>query len=169
MPSLADYRIEGQLGSGTYGKVYKVRRLSDDAILVLKQVSLRNLSAREQKEALNESRLMGSGAPPARHTTPRVIHAEGISEYYYGLRRRQDLAEVIERKRAESGAPDSPKRSCGSGSYRCAKGYSTCTRSAYYTATLNPPTCSSVRTATCTWGPWSGPPDGSHSNFVSRL
>ena len=104
MPSLADYRIEGQLGSGTYGKVYKVRRLSDDAILVLKQVSLRNLSAREQEEALNESRLM---ATVEHH--PRVIryHESFMQKGYLNIimdyAEGGDLAEVIERKRAEGG------------------------------------------------------------------
>ena len=38
------YAILECLGSGTYGKVYKVRRKQDGAILVLKQVSMEGLS-----------------------------------------------------------------------------------------------------------------------------
>ena len=40
------YEIVECLGSGTYGKVYKVRRKADGAILVLKQVSMEGLSVR---------------------------------------------------------------------------------------------------------------------------
>ena len=58
MPSLADYTVESSLGCGTYGKVFTVRRTEDGALLVLKQVALAALTAKEQGEALNESRLM---------------------------------------------------------------------------------------------------------------
>jgi hypothetical protein len=48
------YEILASLGSGTYGKVFKVRRIEDGAILVMKQVPLLGLTEREQMETLNE-------------------------------------------------------------------------------------------------------------------
>ena len=42
------------LGSGTYGQVSKVRRLSDGRVLVLKQVPLDGLSDDDRMETLNE-------------------------------------------------------------------------------------------------------------------
>ena len=42
------------LGSGTYGQVSKVRRLSDGRVLVLKQIPLDGLSDDDRMETLNE-------------------------------------------------------------------------------------------------------------------
>lgn len=55
-----EYRILKSLGRGTYGKVYKVERKRDGAILVLKQIALNELTPREQQDVLNEV------SPPAR-------------------------------------------------------------------------------------------------------
>ena len=52
------YEIIDTLGCGTYGKVYKVRRMSDSAVLVLKQVSLEGLSEKDMEETLNEAQVM---------------------------------------------------------------------------------------------------------------
>ncbi len=43
-----------QLGKGSYGVVYKVRRKSDQKLLVLKQINIKNMSARARNEAMNE-------------------------------------------------------------------------------------------------------------------
>lgn len=51
-----EYRILKTLGQGTYGKVYKVERKRDGAILVLKQVALGELTPREREDVLNEVR-----------------------------------------------------------------------------------------------------------------
>ena len=37
---LSNYEIEKQLGKGTYGVVYKVKKKDDNKIYVLKQISL---------------------------------------------------------------------------------------------------------------------------------
>ena len=46
-----------QLGKGSYGVVYKVRRKSDQKLLVLKQINIKNMSARARNEAMNEVRV----------------------------------------------------------------------------------------------------------------
>jgi len=38
------FKIIGNLGTGTYSKVYKVKRISDGKIYALKKVKLPNLS-----------------------------------------------------------------------------------------------------------------------------
>ena len=47
-----------ELGKGTYGRVYRVRRKSDGTIFVRKQVSLEGMSDEDRKETLNEARVM---------------------------------------------------------------------------------------------------------------
>ena len=52
------------VGDGAYSSVYKVRRLADNTEYALKRVKLPNLSEKEQKNALNEVRILASVKHP---------------------------------------------------------------------------------------------------------
>lgn len=77
-----EYRILKTLGQGTYGKVYKVERKRDGAILVLKQVALGELTPREREDVLNEVRVRRgaqgadcAGDPMGRWAARLTLHA----------------------------------------------------------------------------------------------
>jgi len=55
-----NFKIIGKLGVGTYLKVYKVKRLSDDKFYALKKVRMPKLSTKEKENALNEVRILAS-------------------------------------------------------------------------------------------------------------
>ena len=44
----ADFKILNQLGKGSYGVVYKVRRIADSREYALKEVNLREMTQRER-------------------------------------------------------------------------------------------------------------------------
>lgn len=46
------YRVLESIGSGTYGRVYKVQRLVDNVFLVLKQIPFGGIPASEQSEVI---------------------------------------------------------------------------------------------------------------------
>ena len=48
------------LGEGSYGKVYKVQRASDDGFYAMKETNLSGLSQMERSDAVNEVRLLVS-------------------------------------------------------------------------------------------------------------
>ena len=52
------------IGDGAYSSVYKVRRIQDQQQYALKRVKLQNLSEKEQKNALNEVRILASVKHP---------------------------------------------------------------------------------------------------------
>jgi serine/threonine protein kinase len=56
--SLADFELLTRLGSGSFGVVYKSRRLIDNCIYVVKAVRISELSFKEQGEAINEVKLL---------------------------------------------------------------------------------------------------------------
>ena len=58
--SLSDFEILSQLGKGSFGFVYKVRRKSDNIIYALKKVSFSQLSQKEKANSLNEIRILAS-------------------------------------------------------------------------------------------------------------
>eukprot|EP00940_MAST-03C_sp_MAST-3C-sp2_P002165 g2165.t1 len=57
---LRDFRKLKKLGAGSFGNVYKVRRLKDGETYALKEVDMRRLSMREKEDAVNEIRLLAS-------------------------------------------------------------------------------------------------------------
>merc|ERR1719352_333984 len=57
---LKRFEVQKFLGKGSYGSVYRVRRLSDDKVYALKETNVRNLSQQERQEAVNEIRLLAS-------------------------------------------------------------------------------------------------------------
>ena len=48
------------LGQGSYSKVYKVLRIEDNKLYALKKVQIDKLNKKEQKNALNEVRILAS-------------------------------------------------------------------------------------------------------------
>lgn len=58
MSRITQFEVLEELGKGTYGRVYKVRRRSDGAILVRKQVTIEGMSEEDKEETVNEARVM---------------------------------------------------------------------------------------------------------------
>ena len=55
---LSNYEIEKQLGKGTYGVVYKVKKKDDNKIYVLKQISLIGLTSAQKAEVKLEAQVL---------------------------------------------------------------------------------------------------------------
>ena len=58
--TINDFIIEKELGKGTFGSVYLVRRKEDNKIYALKTVKFEKLNKREQENSLNEVRILAS-------------------------------------------------------------------------------------------------------------
>lgn len=58
--SLSEYQIISELGKGSFGIVYKVKRKSDGVVFVLKQINISQLPASMQHEALNEVKILSA-------------------------------------------------------------------------------------------------------------
>lgn len=61
---LADFKFHERLGSGSFGDVYKVRRKIDNNLYVMKQINIRDLTPKEQLEAINEVKIMAELESP---------------------------------------------------------------------------------------------------------
>ncbi len=55
---VSDFETLSKLGSGSFGTVFKVRRIVDGGIYVIKDVRIGELSFREQEEAINEVNIL---------------------------------------------------------------------------------------------------------------
>ena len=58
--SIKDFKIERELGKGSFGSVYLVRRQKDNKIYALKTVILEKLNKKEQENSVNEVRILAS-------------------------------------------------------------------------------------------------------------
>lgn len=63
-----DFTKLAELGAGSFGCVFKVKRKEDKGVYVMKKIETASLGDRERKAAINEVRLMG------RFDTPYVVH-----------------------------------------------------------------------------------------------
>lgn len=61
---LQDFEVLSRLGSGSFGTVFKVRRLVDDNLYVMKNVRIVDLSYKEQTEAINEVKILAQLKSP---------------------------------------------------------------------------------------------------------
>lgn len=55
-----NFQVLDTLGSGTYSKVYKVKRLSDQRNYAMKKVKITQLDDEDKEAALNEIRILAS-------------------------------------------------------------------------------------------------------------
>jgi dihydrodipicolinate synthase/N-acetylneuraminate lyase len=58
--SFSDFTVLGKLGQGSFGSVYKVRRVADGLVYVLKRIALDAMGATERTLAVQECWLMAS-------------------------------------------------------------------------------------------------------------
>ena len=58
IPTLLDYRVLNELGKGAYGKVYKVEFKIDKKFYAMKEINLKNLTQKEEKNNLAEGSLL---------------------------------------------------------------------------------------------------------------
>lgn len=61
---LPGFSVIKQLGQGSYGTVYKVKRLSDNQSYALKVVDLSQLNQHQREDSVNEIRIMASVYSP---------------------------------------------------------------------------------------------------------
>ena len=55
---IKNYQILEKIGKGTFGIVYKVKRINDPLIYVIKQISLIGLNEQQKKQVHSEARIL---------------------------------------------------------------------------------------------------------------
>lgn len=66
--SMQDFELISRLGAGSFGVVYKARRIINQCVYVIKSVRISELSFKEQGEAINEVKIL------AQMNSPYVVH-----------------------------------------------------------------------------------------------
>lgn len=101
---ITGFQQEKVLGEGSYGKVYKARRLSDNQVYALKIIDLSKLTFREIEDTVNEIRLMASVVSPFIISFYEAFAAEDqkrlciVTEYA----KLGDLSHLIERRKRKN-------------------------------------------------------------------
>lgn len=95
------FKVEKLLGKGSYGTVYKVRRVSDGKFYAIKEVNIRSMTKAEREEALNEIRLLASVYHPNITGYFESFHADGKLFITTEFAERGDLADFIKKKEGE--------------------------------------------------------------------
>ena len=61
---MSDFAVEKRLGSGSFGTVYRARRIVDDRVYAIKEVRISELSERQKDDAINEVMLLAKMDSP---------------------------------------------------------------------------------------------------------
>lgn len=61
---ITDFEVLSRLGSGSFGTVFKVKRIVDNNYYVIKNVRIAELSFKEQSEAINEVQILAQMKSP---------------------------------------------------------------------------------------------------------
>ena len=81
---IKDYEIIGKIGKGTFGIVYKVKRINDPLIYVIKQISLIGLNDEQKNQVHSEARILS------------LIKSNYVVKYYESFLQNEDLNIVME-------------------------------------------------------------------------
>ena len=81
---IKDYQIIEKIGKGTFGIVYKVKRLNDPLIYVIKQISLNGLNEEQKNQVHSEARILS------------LIKSNYVVKYYESFLLNNDLNIVME-------------------------------------------------------------------------
>ena len=81
---IKDYEIIGKIGKGTFGIVYKVKRINDPLIYVIKQISLIGLNEEQKNQVHSEARILS------------LIQSNYVVKYYESFLQNEELNIVME-------------------------------------------------------------------------
>ena len=81
---IKDYQIVGKIGKGTFGIVYKVKKVNNPLIYVIKQISLNGLNEQQINQVKTEAKLLS------------LIKSNYVVKYYESFLENEDLNIVME-------------------------------------------------------------------------